>query len=199
MSIKIFNSPSQGIQNLTQTYWKFNTNGPKRRKTNPPLPLLLTASPTARHQRIAKTLGQVTRALVTEAPLKLRAPAGLGRPGFCKSSQIYIRPYLVPKIIFARNRQKWIPQIYRHQELFNQDPLQIFSKTFLCKNASSFHHSSAHTQYNPNFQMDPSPSALSMFNWFKWTLKALIQESKYFASRFFTQIAGLNSVNGPFC
>ena len=47
------------------------------RKT-PPSPLLLTASPPARHHRIATTLSQVTRALVTAAPLPLRAPAGLG-------------------------------------------------------------------------------------------------------------------------
>ena len=43
-----------------------------------PSPLLLTASPPTRHRRIATTLGQVTRALVTAAPLPLRAPARLG-------------------------------------------------------------------------------------------------------------------------
>ncbi len=46
--------------------------------------------------------------------------------------------------------------------LFYQDPPKIFSEMSSCKKTSSFHHSSAHIQYNSNFQVDPLPTALSI-------------------------------------
>ncbi len=71
---------------------------------------------------------------------------------------------LTVKSLFVRHRQIWIPRIYRqqYQVLFNQEPPQIFRKTSLCKKTSSFHHSSAHIA-TPKFQVDPSPTALSIF------------------------------------